>query len=144
MVRNEQVLKHIHHLFEKLFRRGGPMLERNLQQADVPDNCTVLMNERGTAPGMWFEKDGKVYISMPGVPHEMKGLMQKEVMPRLRNQFQMPVILHQTLLTFGIGESMLAEEIKHCSETLAEQEAQNTQSGRRSIFACCTSLIRAR
>lgn len=118
LVRNEQVLRHIHYLFELVFRRKGPMLERNLSQADVPDNCTVLMNEKGTAPGMWFEKNGKVYVSMPGVPHEMKGLMQKEVMPRLLKQFQMPVILHQTLLTFGIGESMLAEAIKDWEEAL--------------------------
>lgn len=118
MVRNEQVLLHVHYLFEKVFRRAGPMLERNLKQADVPDNCTVLMNERGTAPGMWFEKYSKVYISLPGVPHEMKGLMQKEVLPRLLKQFQMPVILHQTLLIFGIGESMLAEEIKNWEEAL--------------------------
>jgi len=118
MVRNEQVFQHIHYLFEKVFRRSGPMLERNLKQADVPDNCTVLMNERGTAPGMWFEKDGKVYVSLPGVPHEMKGLMQKEVSPRLLKQFQMPVILHQTLLTFGVGESTLAEAIKDWEEAL--------------------------
>lgn len=118
MVRNEQVLRHVHYLFEKVFRRPGPMLERNLKQADVPDNCTVLMNERGTAPGMWFEKHGKVYVSLPGVPHEMKGLMQQEVLPRLLKQFQMPVILHQTLLTFGIGESMLAEAIKDWEEAL--------------------------
>jgi nicotinamide-nucleotide amidase len=118
MVRNEQVLQHVHYLFEKVFRRKGAMLERNLKQADVPDNCTVLMNERGTAPGMWFEKNGKVYVSLPGVPHEMKGLMQKEVLPRILKQFQMPVILHQNLLTFGIGESMLAEEIKDWEEAL--------------------------
>lgn len=118
MVRNEQVLQHVHYLFEKVFRRPGPMLERNLKQADVPDNCTVLMNERGTAPGMWFEKNGKIYVSLPGVPHEMKGLMQKEVLPRLLKQFEMPVILHQTLLTFGIGESMLAEAIKNWEEAL--------------------------
>lgn len=118
MVRNEQVLRHVHYLFEQVFRRPEPMLERNLKQADVPDNCTVLMNERGTAPGMWFEKSGKVYVSLPGVPIEMKGLMQQEVLPRLLKQFQMPVILHQTLLTFGIGESMLAEAIKDWEEAL--------------------------
>jgi nicotinamide-nucleotide amidase len=112
LVRNEQVLKHIHYLFENVYRRKGPMLERNLKQAEVPDNCTVLMNERGTAPGMWFEKDNKVYVSLPGVPHEMKGLVQKEVLPRLVKKFQMPFILHQTLLTFGVGESQLAEAIK--------------------------------
>src|SRR5579875_501401 len=91
LVCNEQVLRHVHYLFEKVYMRKGPMLERNLQQANVPDNCTVLMNERGTAPGMWFEKNGKVYVSLPGVPHEMKGLMQKEVLPRLVKKFQMSV-----------------------------------------------------
>lgn len=118
LVRNEQVLTHIQHLFEKVYRRSGPMLERNLKQAEVPDNCTVLMNERGTAPGMWFEKDNKVYVSLPGVPHEMKGLMQKEVLPRLVKKLQMPFILHQTLLTFGVGESQLAEAIKDWEERL--------------------------
>jgi nicotinamide-nucleotide amidase len=118
MVTNDQVLQHVHYLFEHVFRRTGPMLERNLKQAEVPDNCTVLMNERGTAPGMWFEKEGKVYVSMPGVPHEMKGLMEKEVLPRLLKQFEMPVILHETLLTFGIGESILAEAIKDWEEAL--------------------------
>lgn len=118
MVRNEQVLQHIHYLFEKVYQRKGPMLDRNIRQADVPDNCTVLMNERGTAPGMWFEKNGKVYVSMPGVPHEMKGLMQKEVLPRLLKQFRMPVILHQTLLTYGVGESILAEAIQDWEEAL--------------------------
>jgi nicotinamide-nucleotide amidase len=118
MVVNEQVLLHVKYLFEHVYRRPGGMLERNIKQAEVPDNCTVLMNERGTAPGMWFEKEGKVYVSLPGVPHEMKGLMEKEVLPRLLRQFHMPVILHETLLTFGIGESMLAEAIKDWEEAL--------------------------
>jgi nicotinamide-nucleotide amidase len=120
MVVNEQVLLHVKYLFEQVYRRPGAMLERNIKQAEVPDNCTVLMNERGTAPGMWFEKDGKVYVSLPGVPHEMKGLMEKEVLPRLLKQFEMPVILHETMLTFGIGESMLAEAIKDWEERLPE------------------------
>jgi nicotinamide-nucleotide amidase len=118
MVENEQVLLHVKYLFEHIYRRPGAMLERNIKQAEVPDNCTVLMNERGTAPGMWFEREGKVYVSLPGVPHEMKGLMEKEVLPRLLKQFHMPVILHETLLTSGIGESMLAEAIKHWEEAL--------------------------
>lgn len=288
LVRNEQVVNHIHYLFEKVYQRKGPMLERNLKQADVPDNCIVLMNERGTAPGMWFEAppvpqggsgltqpplkqdtdanlegdfdyntadpmnyallkqfvkehrskptqaenalwhelrgkqlgknkfrrqhiignfiadfvclpkklivevDGCIHqlpgnrisdeertmilqnkgykiirftnnevlhqmdkvvtkillelkqsesnnhsypgeeseqvnpplggravvISLPGVPHEMKGLMQKEVVPRLAKLFQVQAILHQTLLTFGIGESFLAEAIKDWEEAL--------------------------
>jgi nicotinamide-nucleotide amidase len=110
MVMNEDVKKHIIYLFEQVFRR--PIIDRNLKQAEVPDVCTVLPNERGTAPGMWFQKDGKVFVSLPGVPHEMKGLMIKEVVPRLSKVFSMPFILHRTLLTAGIGESFLAEAIK--------------------------------
>jgi competence/damage-inducible protein CinA C-terminal domain len=110
LVVNEEVLKHIKYLFEQVFRR--PIIERNLQQAEVPDICTVLHNKRGTAPGMWIEKNGKVYVSLPGVPHEMKGLMTDEVIPRLQQVFTMPFIDHRTLLTAGIGESYLAEVIK--------------------------------
>jgi nicotinamide-nucleotide amidase len=87
-------------------------LESNLKQAEVPDNCEVLMNERGTAPGMLFKKDGKIFVSLPGVPHEMKGLMKKEVLPRLQQLCKMPFILHQTVVTYGQGESMIAETIK--------------------------------
>lgn len=117
LVVNEDVLKHVNHLFEKVYRRPGPMLERNLKQAEVPDVCTVLHNARGTAPGMWFDqpaKDGakKVFVSMPGVPHEMKGLMSNEVLPRLTKIFDFPVILHRTAFTMGTGESMIAEKIK--------------------------------
>jgi nicotinamide-nucleotide amidase len=110
LIVNEEVLKHIKYLFEQVFRR--PIIERNLQQAEVPDVCTVLPNVRGTAPGMWFEKEGKVYVSLPGVPHEMMGLITNEVIPRLQKAFAMPFILHRTLLTAGTGESFLAETIK--------------------------------
>lgn len=120
LVVNEQVLAHVKYLFEKIFRRPGPILERNLKQAEVPDNCTVLMNERGTAPGMWFEKDGKVFISLPGVPHEMKGLMKKKVLPGLEHHFKLPFILHKTFLTYGMGESFLAEKIKDWETQLPE------------------------
>ena len=89
------------------------MLESNRRQAEVPDVCTVLMNEKGTAPGMLFEKNGKYYFSLPGVPWEMKALMQKEVIPRIQTLFKTPFIVHQTLLTAGVGESMLAEKIKN-------------------------------
>lgn len=118
MVVNEQVLLHIKYLFERVYNRPGPILERNLRQAEVPDTCTVLFNERGSAPGMWFESKTnpnstpKVFISLPGVPHEMKGLMEKEVIPRLKEHFERPIILHQTLLTAGTGESIIAEKIK--------------------------------
>ena len=112
MIVNEQVLNHVRYLFDKVYRRQGPILEVNLKQAEVPDICVVLHNARGTAPGMWFEKNGKVFVSMPGVPHEMKGLMQEEVIPRLKEHFITPAIVHQTLLTAGAGESMVADRIK--------------------------------
>ena len=118
LVVDEKVLAHIKFLFEKVFKRTAPFLDRNLKQAEVPDVCTVLHNANGTAPGMWFEKDGKVYVSMPGVPVEMKGLMTDLVLPRLQRHFAMSAIVSRTLLTFGIGESFLAERIKDFEEAL--------------------------
>ena len=112
LIVNEDVLTHVKYLFDKVYRRPGPMLERNLKQAEVPDVCTVLHNAKGTAPGMWFEKSGKIYISLPGVPHEMKGLMTNEVLPRIPKHFQLPFIIHRTAFTMGTGESMIAEKIK--------------------------------
>ena len=112
LIVNTDVLAHVKYLFEQVYRRPGPMLERNLKQAEVPDVCTVLHNARGTAPGMWFEKEGKIFISLPGVPHEMKGLITNEVLPRLPQYFQLPAILHRTAFTSGQGESMIAEQIK--------------------------------
>ena len=118
LIENEMVLAHINYLFEQVFRRPGPLLERNRNQAEVPDNCTVLMNEKGTAPGMLFEKDGKFYFSLPGVPYEMKDLIIKKVIPFLEKNLILPVIVHQTLLTVGVGESILAEQIKDWEEGL--------------------------
>jgi nicotinamide-nucleotide amidase len=116
MIVDQNVLKHIHYLFEKVFRRPGIMLESNLKQAEVPDVAKVLHNERGSAPGMLFTQEinneKRVFISLPGVPHEMKGLMTAEVIPVLPSFFTMPVILHRTAFTSGQGESMLAESIK--------------------------------
>ncbi len=122
MITNENVLDHIKYLFEKVYRRPGPILERNLKQAEVPDVCTVLHNARGSAPGMWFEKslakpsknggtDSIVFISLPGVPHEMKGLMNAQVIPRLLNKFVLPAIVHKTAFTAGQGESYIAEKL---------------------------------
>lgn len=118
LVVNEEVLKHVKYLFEQVYRRPGPMLERNLKQAEVPDVCTVLHNARGTAPGMLFKKGGRVFISLPGVPHEMKGLTIDEVIPHLLKEFKMPVILHRTAFTSGTGESMIAEHIKDFESAL--------------------------
>jgi nicotinamide-nucleotide amidase len=120
LIVNDDVLEHVKYLFAKVYRRPGPMLERNLKQAEVPDVCTVLHNARGTAPGMWFEKDGKIFVSMPGVPHEMKGLMINEVLPRIPKYFKLPVIIHRTAFTMGTGESMIAENIKDFETGLPE------------------------
>jgi nicotinamide-nucleotide amidase len=110
LVINEEVLSYIKHLFENVYRRA--FIERNALQAELPDNCTVIHNQRGTAPGMWFEKDNKVFVSMPGVPHEMKAMMTELVIPKLQQRFITKTIVHRTLLTAGIGESFLAEHIK--------------------------------
>jgi nicotinamide-nucleotide amidase len=115
LVVNEEALQNVKTIFEKLNR---PLIERNLKQAEVPDVCTVLQNRRGTAPGMWFEKDGKIFVSMPGVPHEMKGIMLNDVLPALQQRFQLSPIVHRTLLTAGVGESFLAERIKDFESSL--------------------------
>lgn len=109
MVVNPEVLAHVKHLFENVYRRPGPILERNLKQAEVPDVCTVLHNARGTAPGMMFRKEDCLFFSLPGVPHEMKGLMTTEVVPQIQQAFALPAIVHRTAFTAGQGESMIAE-----------------------------------
>ncbi|HET6256935.1 MAG TPA: CinA family nicotinamide mononucleotide deamidase-related protein [Puia sp.] len=109
LVVDEGALDNVKMIFARLQR---PMIDRNLQQAEVPDTCTVIPNRRGTAPGMWFEKEGCIFVSMPGVPHEMKGMMSDEVIPRIRTRFRLPFIAHRTVLTAGVGESFLAEHIK--------------------------------
>ncbi|MGB4843752.1 MAG: CinA family nicotinamide mononucleotide deamidase-related protein [Ferruginibacter sp.] len=115
MIMHEETRQNVIDIFTKLKR---PLIERNLKQAEVPDVCTVFTNKRGSAPGMVFNKDGKIFVSMPGVPHEMKGLMIDDVIPMLVQQFKFPSISHRTLLTAGIGESFLAELIKDFEEAL--------------------------
>jgi nicotinamide-nucleotide amidase len=106
LVVDEGALQNVRDIFQRLNR---PLIERNLTQAQVPDNCTVLPNLRGTAPGMWFEKDGVIYVSLPGVPNEMKGLMRHSVIPKLKEQLVLPAVVHRTLLTSGVGESTIAD-----------------------------------
>lgn len=115
LVVDEAALKNVTEIFQKL---GRPMIERNAKQAEVPETCEVLPNLRGTAPGMWFEKEGVVYISLPGVPHEMKGLMTHSVLPKLKEQFLLPALQHRTLLTAGQGESFVAERLVTFEENL--------------------------
>ncbi len=117
LVVNEAAKQNVIDIFTKLNR---PIIERNLLQAEVPDCCTVIQNKRGTAPGMYFSRDGKLFVSMPGVPHEMKGMMEDDVIPMLIRQFQFPAIIHKTLLTAGVGESFLAERIKDFEVELPE------------------------
>lgn len=115
LVVNEDVLKQINSIFEK---RKIPILDVILKQAEVPNNCTVLLNDRGSAPGMLFERDGKYIISMPGVPHEMKGIMEQEVLPKIRQNFSSDALLHATIITAGKGESFIAEKIKDLEAAL--------------------------
>jgi nicotinamide-nucleotide amidase len=109
LVRHEATLKQIESFFAA---RNRPMLEANTQQADLPESCTILPNPNGTAAGMWFEKNAAIVVSMPGVPYEMKAIMQDEVFPRLEERFQLHSLYHRTIMTQGIGESFLAEKIK--------------------------------
>lgn len=102
--------------------RNRPMLETNNQQAALPKNCTILPNNYGTASGMWFENNGIIFISLPGVPYEMKGIIKEEVLPRFQERFQLNSIYYQTALTQGLGESFLAEKIKDWEEALKVQK----------------------
>lgn len=106
---DERVAAHVERM---LFSRGIAFNALNRSQAEVPAACTVLFNAHGTAPGMWFERDGRVVVSLPGVPYEMEHLMQDEVMPRLKARFALRSIVHRTLVTAGLAESMLAERIE--------------------------------
>ena len=115
LIVDEGAKQNVINIFTKLKR---PMIERNSMQAEVPDVCTVIQNKRGTAPGMLFNKDGKIFVSMPGVPHEMKGMMEDDVIPHLTTQFKLPVIIHCTLLTAGVGESFLAELVQDFEKAL--------------------------
>lgn len=117
MVVDERVQLHVRSIFE---RRNLPLLEVNLRQAEVPESCTVLFNKSGTAPGMLFEKEGKMIISLPGVPHEMMGIVEDEVIPRLRQRFTSDAMVHRSVITAGLGESFLAEKIKDIESALPE------------------------
>ena len=109
LVSDSAVLAHIKDIWKKYIKQ--PLLQVNLDQALVPSKATVLMNASGTAPGMWMEKEGTVFIALPGVPFEMKALLHNEVLPRLSEAFELPFILHKTLLTYGVGESIIADRI---------------------------------
>jgi len=115
LVENAEALKNVTAIFSRFNR---PLLEVNRQQALVPANCEVILNNNGTAPGMWFNENGKIYISMPGVPHEMMYMMEDSVLPKLKLSLKLPVIVHKTILTVGEGESFLAERIVDIEDAL--------------------------
>lgn len=112
---NEEVWEKMKQIFEK---RGLQVLEMNRSQAMIPKASTMLPNMRGTAQGMWFDVDGVVYISMPGVPHEMKHLMETQVLPRLKERFSFPHIYHANFMTAGAGESVVANKLSAFEEQL--------------------------
>lgn len=115
LVEDKSVLANVEQIFSKY---NKPLLKVNKQQALVPSKAKVLMNHYGTAPGMWLEKNGKVFISLPGVPYEMKALILDQAMPELRNKYKFPFIMHKTVLTYGMGESSVAERIEAWEDAL--------------------------
>lgn len=115
LILNKEVLSDV----EKIIgNRGAKMMQLNVNQAMVPDNCKVLRNSKGTAPGMWFEKEDSVIISLPGVPFEMKAILNKFGFPLIRKHFKTPVILHKIVHTTGIPESELADKLKDWEKEL--------------------------
>jgi len=110
-----EALQFVSAFFEK---RGRPMIESNIKQAWLPENCTYIENQWGTAPGMWFEKEGRIYISLPGVPFEMKNLMKHTLLAKIKAYFSPQVIMHKAIRTVGIGESFLAERIASWEDAL--------------------------
>jgi len=118
MIVDKSALENVKYLFEKIYHK--PVSEINLKQAEVPDVCEVILNKRGSAPGMMFQRGGETFISMPGVPYEMQGIME-DVIPLLAKKFKLPSIFHKTILTAGIGESALAEIIKDFEDHLPKE-----------------------
>lgn len=110
LIRNDEVTDNIKRIWGDFTNKTPPQL--SLDQALVPSKAQVLMNLHGSAPGMWLEKNGKIFISLPGVPYEMRGLIEDAVIPKLIKRFKFPYIQHETLLTYGLGESALAERIE--------------------------------
>jgi len=115
LIRNNDVYQDIEKMMTS---RGYEMNELNKQQALVPDNAKVLRNKNGTAPGTWFEKDGKIVVSMPGVPYEMKAMTTNTVIPWLKEKFELPAIVHKMVYTQGIPESQLAEKLEDWENNL--------------------------
>lgn len=118
LVVNEDVLKHVIQLIEGFYK--SQITQINKDQALVPSKCMVLHNQVGTAPGMWMKKENTVFISLPGVPFEMKYLVENEIIPKIVVEYKRPYIIHKTVLTYGIGESLLSETIENWENNLPD------------------------
>ena len=116
LVVNESVLSHVTQMIEGFYKR--PITQLNKDQALVPSKCIILHNQLGTAPGMWMKKENTVFISLPGVPYEMKYLVENEVIPKVVQEYERPYIIHKTILTYGEGESKVAERIEDWENNL--------------------------
>jgi nicotinamide-nucleotide amidase len=118
LVINQEVQAHVIELIEKVMNR--PASQMNKDQALVPSKCQVLFNKVGTAPGMWMKKEDTVYISLPGVPYEMKYIVENEIIPKIVKEYERPYIIHKTIMTYGQGESLVAERIEDWENSLPE------------------------
>ncbi|MFV8359735.1 CinA family nicotinamide mononucleotide deamidase-related protein [Flavobacterium sp. LS1P3] len=118
LIVDQKVLAHVTQLIEGFYKRT--ITQINKDQALVPSKCTVLHNQVGTAPGMWMKKENTVFISLPGVPYEMKYLVEHEIIPKVVREYKRPYIIHKTILTYGQGESMVAERIEDWENNLPE------------------------
>ena len=118
LVINYEVQAHVIELIESVMNR--PASQINKDQALVPSNCQVLFNKVGTAPGMWMKKENTVYISLPGVPYEMKYIIENEIIPKIVKEYERPYIIHKTIMTYGQGESLVAERIEDWENSLPE------------------------
>lgn len=119
LVTDENVLKDVTGFFSK---RNREVSEVNKKQAEVPKGCMIIRNKNGTAPGMWMEKNNTIFVSMPGVPYEMQGIVTDDVIPEIKRRFKLPFIFHKTILTQGIGESDLSDLISDWEDSLTEKE----------------------
>lgn len=115
LVQDKAALENVISFFKKY---GREILPVNELQALVPEGCEMLLNKKGTAPGMWMERNNTIFVSMPGVPYEMKYLMEAEVIPRIVQRFELPFIVHETMMTQGLGESFIADRIEDIEENL--------------------------
>ena len=118
LIINQEVLQHVKSIIEGIYKR--PITPMNRDQALVPSKCTVLTNANGTAPGMWMKKENTVYISLPGVPYEMKDIVDNVIVPKIIKEYKRPFIIHQTVMTYGQGESVIAEQIEEWENNLPE------------------------